>query len=354
MKKQISALKHKINEKLYEEKKKRIEEFVSILKQQKHPIEPSQYKKLIRLMPREMYVDDWLEQWIIESKKKREANEADLAALLSKVAKVVNRDIERESIKQKWHDAGLVVAQDDSTNTDKELRKPATSPQSSVSKKQNSLWVHALGVVLIAIVLTVGFVLNTIDFGNDKLFDLPNFIDPPIVNIVKYHEEDALIEFPIPQDVYDILQNDDALIFNLNNIFLGSSKKYSNKNNINHLFSYILSNMLVDASTKDSVVAFDIDYMVRYEQNFEFRIYKDYFEPMLYNKANFSIDGTHIFYSYYYDEFFNLNYVYLTLSYGDYDYFLTIREYNIQEVGVVSPLNDENIQILIRNLLSQK
>ncbi|MCL1953712.1 MAG: hypothetical protein FWF58_03080, partial [Firmicutes bacterium] len=95
MKKQISALKHKINEKLYEEKKKRIEEFVSILKQQKHPIEPSQYKKLIRLMPREMYVDDWLEQWIIESKKKREANEADLAALLSKVAKVVNRDIER-------------------------------------------------------------------------------------------------------------------------------------------------------------------------------------------------------------------------------------------------------------------
>ncbi|MCL1944888.1 MAG: hypothetical protein FWF56_03665 [Firmicutes bacterium] len=335
----------KIKENLYEEKKRRIDKFVEILKQQKHPLQTNQYKKLIRLMPRDLFVEDWLKLWIKESELRRQADSDILLTFIKNAIEKIDKNNAYEQIKENWNDVGLLLAKTNESVI-KEVNKAKTQ---SIAIKRKSVFIPMFTITLLAIVAVSIFAMISM-FGNNSI--AIDILDPPLVNIVKYYDEDTMKIDTVPRDVYhELKQDNEILIFQ--NVVLNSSRRETYKNNPKHLFSDILDSMLVDVSDKNRLIAFDVDFKIRYEKGYEFEEYKNYFEPMLYEKCKFSIDEILIFYSNIsYNPSDEINFVYLTFSYGKYDYFLTIKEFIMPSNGIIATeLNDENIKSLAKNLM---
>lgn len=105
---------------------------------------------------------------------------------------------------------------------------------------------------------------------------------------------------------------------------------------------YSLKNVLYGFDFNSGFFAYDFDYIVRCYEKFDFSNYEDFTQEQMTNQVEFN----NIVYDFYLKKSFNDIQAKIKFKKGSYEYFLTVREFQD-----MTEINDENIEVFIKNVL---
>jgi len=308
---------------LFEAKAERQEKFLQKLNKQKEPLTHRQFRRLTKCsLPPETPLSEWLAEWALKSQEKQERQDRIIGMFLqAAVTKLSSLELESSAV-----------------------ITPAYEPQRKPPRKRRVLKWVAVATAACMLCAAIALPIILLRGGGDG-----GIIEKP------YTAQNARVlgfrDGIYFEDIYaEMFDSEEMLVFNKIIPGLGTASKEVYDDETEELLSYVLHGLVADASIGANMIAFTVDFRIRFVPQYTFAEYESSYERL---DESFSIGRTEIKYEIETVEVDGqeIIHAHMSFTYGKYDYFLEASVFEVKGLGVISEVTEGNLILLMENLI---
>lgn len=336
-------------------KAKRQAKYLKKLEEQKTPLTAKQFRRLAKFdLPPEKPFHEFMLEWGVKSHQRQESEDKMVANFLTLMAEKIVQDSTLEENRANNANCNTIVFSAP-VNVEHRITKP-------IWKKSSFRWLASTAAVCmlcLAVALPLVF-CGGIPGSGYSGEEIP--IDSGRNNVKTYTALNAKVLSSADgiyfSDIYaimlDTMQCDGSMLVFTAIIPGPDANKEIYNDETEELLSYVLNGMIVDASAGMELVVFTVDYRIRFVPQYKFNEYEAYYEELTDGFAIGEVEIRYEIKTTMIGECEEVTRAFLNFTFGDYDYFLEIKVFEMEGFGVVTELSKENLILLMQNLYGNR